>query len=122
SVAPITATLPSDFKNRAGEGFASFRLPVVQQEAKIQQNTVPADLKGVQIPVLLSPAQRSRLAKDGVVVSPGTALEFYELYEKARYDYLPEFITSDSLLHTYHLAFDGVLRRTERKILVPALA
>ena len=59
--------------------------------------------------------------RDGVVVNSGTDKEFFSLYEKARYDNEPIFITSDSLLHSYHLMFDKTLRVAEESHFIPLL-
>lgn len=47
--------------------------------------------------------------------------EFYELYEENRYWQIPNFVTVDSLMHTYHLYFTVLMRKVEREALVPAL-
>ncbi len=62
-----------------------------------------------------------RLGKDGFVVNPGNEKEFFSLYEKARYDNVPIFVTSDSLLHSYHLLFDKVLRAAEAEHFIPGV-
>ncbi len=72
-------------------------------------------------PFLLSTEQLAALQQDGFVVSPGTELEFFTVYEKARYANLPIFITSDALLHSYHLLFDKVLRTAETEQFIPIL-
>jgi hypothetical protein len=43
--------------------------------------------------------------------------EFYELYEYNRYAQTPNFVTVDSLMHTYHLYFSLLLSRTEKNYL-----
>ena len=40
--------------------------------------------------------------------------EFFELYEQNRYDKTPNFVTVDSLMHTYHLYFQHLQKNTER--------
>jgi hypothetical protein len=47
--------------------------------------------------------------------------QFYQLYEDGRYENKPVFVTTDSVLHVYHLMFDKVLRTTETKYLIPYL-
>lgn len=59
------------------------------------------------------PEAAGLLAKNGFVVVPAYSEEFYPLYESHRYAMIPNFITTDSLLHNYHLAFDFLLRRLE---------
>jgi hypothetical protein len=90
-------------------------VPVLYHEA------IAPDLSNVQIPFVLSQSQLERLARDGFVVSPGVEKEFFTLYEKARYANVPIFVTSDSLLHVYHLLFDKVLRTAEVQYFIPLL-
>ncbi len=47
--------------------------------------------------------------------------EFFEVYEFNRYTQMPNFVTVDSMMHTYHLYFSYLLRKTEKEYLVPAL-
>jgi hypothetical protein len=101
--------------------FASFQKPVVEAEPVIHHEGIALDLSNVQNPFLLSQAQLTRLAADGFVVSPGGEKEFFTLYEKARYNNLPIFVTSDSLLHVYHLLFGKVLRTVEVENFIPLL-
>lgn len=113
----LEADMPSD-----NYTFASFDVTTPLQSGQVNQETIAEDLENVEVSVLLAPEQRQRLADIGFVVSPGETKEFYELYEKARYDYVPIFVTSDSLLHVYHLLFDKTLRRTETEFLIPLLS
>ena len=83
---------------------------------------VSPGLKNVRIPFALSQARLTPDSTDGFVVSPGVEKEFFTLYEKARYANVPIFVTSDSLLHVYHLLFDKVLRTAEVQLLHPAAA
>jgi len=86
------------------------------------QPAIAPDLSNVYVPTVLSAEQRARLARDGVVGSPGAQeKEFFTLYEKARYANVPIFITSDSLLHVYHLMFDKTLRTAETEYFYPLL-
>ena len=54
-----------------------------------------------------------KLAENQFVVMPWTGDEFFDIYEPNRYDYIPNFITVDSMLHTYHLYFAYLLKMTE---------
>ncbi len=101
--------------------FARFKPAVVNATPAMFQEPIAADLDNVLVPFVLSPDQLARLAQSGVVVSPGQEKEFFTVYEKARYDNVPIFVTSDSLLHSYHLIFDKVLRTAERQYFIPLL-
>ncbi len=94
--------------------FAAYQKPAVAGSAAIFHEPIAADLSNVVVPYVLSQEQRARLAQEGLVVSPGMEKEFFTVYEKARYNNLPPFVTSDSLLHVYHLLFNKVLRTAER--------
>ena len=113
---PSLAALPS-----ADLVFASFREPPVDTVPALYYEAVAPDLSNVRIPYVLSQSQLERLARDGFVVSPGVEKEFFTLYEKARYANVPVFVTSDSLLHVYHLLFDEALQTAETQHFVPLL-
>lgn len=102
--------------------FALYREEPVTITPSLDQPPIAPDLSNVHIPVPLSSAQRARLVLDGLVASPGLQeKEFFTLYEKARYDNIPIFITSDSLLHAYHLMFSKTLRTAEAEYFHPLL-
>jgi hypothetical protein len=101
--------------------FAPYQAPQAQPQAAVVQEAIAADLGNVRNPFVLSEEHLQRLAQDGFVVSPGVEKEFFTLYEKARYDNQPVFVTSDSLLHVYHLLFDKVLRTAELERFIPLL-
>ena len=63
------------------------------------------------------------LVQDGFAVVPNSSYsEFFDVYEDNRYAMFPNFITVDSLMHTYHLYFASLMRHTEKDYLAPALA
>jgi hypothetical protein len=93
----------------------------VRAEPVIHHEEIAADLSNVHNPFLLSQAQVDRLSSDGFVVSAGSEKEFFTLYERARYNNVPIFVTTDSLLHVYHLLFDKVLRTAEVEHFIPML-
>jgi hypothetical protein len=101
--------------------FAAFPPAKVDAKPAAKSASIAADLANVHVTVLMSPEQRAAMANNGFVVSPGGIKEFYELYERVRYDYVPVFVTTDSLLHVYHLMFDKLLRRIEGSELAPRL-
>jgi hypothetical protein len=101
--------------------FATFRETAVQIGPALAHEPIAPDLSNVRIAYLLSPEQRQRLAQDGLVVAPGTEKEFFTVYEQARYANAPLFVTSDSVLHVYHLLFNKTLRTAERDYFIPLL-
>lgn len=57
---------------------------------------------------------KSKLLQNGFVVTSGGGDEFFSLYEDNRYEYLANFVTTDSMLHTYHLYFAYLLKTCEK--------
>ncbi len=62
-----------------------------------------------------------KLKKNGFVVSDGAGREFFEIYENNRYFQTPNFVTVDSLMHTYHVYFAYLLKDIEKNHLVEDL-
>jgi len=99
---PSPVTMPSS-------EFAPYRLQAVSITPSINHSAIAQDLSNVHVPMVLSETQRDRLAVNGIVASPG-------LQEN-----IPVFITSDSLIHVYHLMFSKVLRTAETEYFYPLL-
>jgi hypothetical protein len=106
--------------------FAAYHMPSVSLPDVFSGYTLPIDLSsvaGVQ-EFELSAAQQSLLGQNGFVVAaptPGEYREFYQIYEDSRYRMKPHFITTDSVLHVYHLLFDKTLRDLETRFFIPKL-
>lgn len=59
-------------------------------------------------------ANRAALAKNNFVVIREADCEFFDVYEGNRYNQTPNFITVDSLMHTYHLYFSYLMKQCEK--------
>ncbi|MFN2178124.1 MAG: DUF3160 domain-containing protein [Candidatus Promineifilaceae bacterium] len=127
AVPPTSTPLPADSESTVERvsavmpRFAAFNPAPVDVAPAIFHDPIAPDMSNVLVPFIFSPDQLQRLGESGVVVSPGEEKEFFTVYEKARYDNVPIFVTSDSLLHSYHLIFDKVLRTAERQSFIPLL-
>ena len=55
-----------------------------------------------------------KLAKNNFVVTQGQSAEFFDIYEGNRYSLIPNFITTDSMMHTYHLYFAMLQKKVEK--------
>jgi hypothetical protein len=117
---PTEVALP--FTLSSSPRFAVFEESTSAVTPMLAHEAIAPDLSNVAIPFILSAVQLERLAKNGFVVSPGDEREFFTLYEKARYDNVPIFVTSDALLHVYHLMFSKTLRVAEVKHFIPLLS
>ena len=69
----------------------------------------------------LSDEERQLLEQNLFVVSGTYNSEFFQTYEYNRYDQVPNYVTVDSLMHTYHLYFSLLLNRTEKNYLADDL-
>ena len=117
----VTESPAISIKTSSGPRFAKYDESPGEVATLISHEVIASDLNNVSNPFLLSKAQMEHLGRDGFVVSPAGEKEFYMLYEKARYNNVPIFATSDSLLHSYHLLFDKILRAAEEERFIPKL-
>ena len=64
---------------------------------------------------LLEPKLKGMIAKNGFAVTPTNYIQMFQLYENNQYERprYPAFITTDSMLHTYHIFYDYTLRKVE---------
>ena len=58
---------------------------------------------------------KDKLINNGFVVTDGAGREFFELYETNRYFQTPNFVTVDSMMHTYHIYFSYLMRNIEKE-------
>ncbi|HEY3298785.1 MAG TPA: DUF3160 domain-containing protein, partial [Armatimonadota bacterium] len=82
--------------------------------------TVKSDLSNVAnlkiFKERLDQKQRRLIAANGFVVSPTDYIQMFQVYENNEYErplIIPAFITTDSMLHTYHMFYDYSLREVE---------
>ncbi len=61
----------------------------------------------------LSDAGKSALAKNMFYLEPSGDAQIYEIYKNLSEAGSPAFVTTDSVLHTYHILFDYLLRMLE---------
>ncbi len=101
--------------------FAAYRLEPVDTMPGLQQESIDPQMDNVLVPLALSDEQLERLGNSGVVASPADYPEFHYLYKETLQNNVPIFITSDSLLHAYHLTFDQLLRSLEEHVFLPKL-
>ncbi|MDD4238810.1 MAG: DUF3160 domain-containing protein [Desulfotomaculaceae bacterium] len=104
--------------------FATYEEVTVNATPAIKPYKVDRDLGNITNKDMfrLSPAATNLLIENGFVVVPNTyEKEFFSLYERNRYEPVPLFITTDSVLHNYHLFFDHLLRVVETEKLAPQL-
>jgi len=121
-----TGPSPTPPAGAAPPAFASYSKISVSLPDSFTGYNLPMDLTSVENVDFfeLSAAQKDMLANNGFVVEPpvpGDFREFYQIYESWRYSGQPVFITTDSMLHVYHLLFDKLLRDLETRRFIPIL-
>jgi hypothetical protein len=107
--------------SRAG-GFADY-VPVVVDVVPDAPVYVP-DLAAVTNPDMiawLSDAQKAALEESGFVVVPYGSEQIYDIYQKAVDASIPAFVTTDSVLHAYHILYDYSLRLVEMEYFIADL-
>ncbi|MFA6525445.1 MAG: DUF3160 domain-containing protein [Patescibacteria group bacterium] len=106
--------------------FAEYEPVVVDVDPQVPVIDLAEDFSNVnnkdQVSFIIDDAAKaSQLRTNGFLVNQGWDDEFFSLYEQNRYNYTPSFVTTDSLLHNYHLLFDHLLRQTEEGFLIENL-
>jgi hypothetical protein len=106
-----------------GSEFATYKEVAVNIDPKVPAYSVNQDLSNVinANDFDFSEAQKNLLIKNAFVVVPASNDEFFPIYEENEYHEIPNFITTDSMLHTYHLMFDFLLKQLEEQKLAPEL-
>ncbi|PIS21189.1 hypothetical protein COT51_04040 [candidate division WWE3 bacterium CG08_land_8_20_14_0_20_41_15] len=110
-------------KKAVASGFATYEEVPVNNTPKIPAYSVDPDLSNVvnADDFSFSDEAEDLLIKNAFVVTPGYSSEFFEIYESNRYAYTPNFVTTDSMLHNYHLMFDFLLKQLEEQKLAAEL-
>ncbi|MDE7341479.1 MAG: DUF3160 domain-containing protein [Lachnospiraceae bacterium] len=85
----------------------------------VEAYTVAPDLSNVDNlwQFYLQDGFKTQLAENGFVVFGEAGFEFYEIYENNRYEQIANFVTVDSMMHTYHLYFAYLMKNVEKEYL-----
>lgn len=101
---------------------AGFPYVPVEVTPRVADYSINPDLSNVvnldQFPNLTE-AQRDKIASNGFVAAYGEEEQLFYIYEKNSYKYIPNFITTDSVLQVYHVFYDYALRSAEGLTLLP---
>lgn len=103
-------------------GFGSTVAQTVSAKAVVPEySTDPRAAVNAQATERLSPEQRRLLQANGFVIDPSGVRQIYDIYKQSSSTGMPVFVTTDALLHTYHILYDYVLRQVEYEFLVADL-
>ncbi|NLK00589.1 MAG: DUF3160 domain-containing protein, partial [Clostridia bacterium] len=103
--------------------FAPYKEVTVNEKPNLKPYKIDPKLQNVENAdrFVFSQDAQDILVKNGFVVLPGHFSEFFMVYEFNRYDVVPNFITTDAMLHNYHLFFEHLLKTVEEEQLIPEL-
>lgn len=97
-------------------GFAAYK-PIPVEVIPTAPAYIP-DLEALANPkflAALNQAQKAALEKNGFVVVPRGYPQIYEIYQQAKKGSIPVFVTTDAVLHTFHILYDYALRLAEKE-------
>ncbi|MDE7204013.1 MAG: DUF3160 domain-containing protein [Lachnospiraceae bacterium] len=127
--------VPSETGEQQNAFYAGGRPQLIQDSVQnntvsvtpgVEPYTVDADLGNVEnlwqfYALRQNQEMADQLAKNGFVVCGNAGAEFFEIYENNRYEMIPNFVTVDSLMHTYHLYFAYLLKNIEKNNLADSV-
>ncbi len=97
-------------------GFAAYRpVPVKVTPAAPAYTPDLAALSNPQFLSILNEAQKAALQENGFVVVPQGYRQIYTIYQGAKERNIPIFVTTDAVLHTFHILYDYALRLVEKE-------
>lgn len=119
--APVPPTAPAQVADAAS---ASDEEPIVASVPEYHVSDTFAEVSNYAefahaLP--LSDRQKALLRANLFVCSPSNAVQLHHIYEENDYLNIPSFISTDCVLHLYHIFFDYTLRNVEKKSLLPIL-
>lgn len=116
SSALLTTPTPTPVATQpTNNAFGGFDPGTIDTSGTLAAYNVAPDFTNVVISAALDKEHRDYLVKNAFFVSPRDELEFFSIYQTAQRQNQPILVTTDSLLHSFHLMFDKVLRTAEGK-------
>ena len=95
--------------------FATYKPNEVKvQPAVVAYSTALSGLANPELVQRLSAEQQAALEANGFVVVPEGPQQIYQLYKSAQEQGVPIFVTTDAMLHTFHVLYDYSLRYAEK--------
>jgi len=106
------------------QNFADIPFTPQPVTARVPSYTLKSDLSNVRYTKFLpklSDAQRKLLQSNGFVARATPDEQLFYVYENNAYREIPGFVTTDSVMHTYHIFYDFTLRYIEQAHLFGAV-
>jgi len=111
----VTPTVDEKLPEAEASTFAKWKDIEVKYSPKVEEYKIETDLSNVEYASDMTGPESAKtlLAKNGFVINEGYYNEYFSIYEDNRYQFMPSFVTTDSVLHTYHLYFNYLLKSLE---------
>ncbi|MFB0517242.1 MAG: DUF3160 domain-containing protein [Candidatus Neomarinimicrobiota bacterium] len=129
-IVPLKAQMLADITSDVETEFGTYRPYLVDVIPSLEPYTVESDFSNVVnfADYDFSAAEQTLLLQNGFVArfqpnrQQGTGYkQIYDIYYECRDNQIPIFVTSDALLHTFHILYDYTLRIMELDQFVPDL-
>jgi hypothetical protein len=116
----ITYTIASEVR----AAFADYVPLPVTVTPSLANYSVRQDLSGIAGMEFadINAAGKALLAQNLFYARPSADDQIYDLYKRCKESGQPVFVTTDSVLHSYHVLFDFTLRRVEADHLIEAIS
>jgi hypothetical protein len=96
--------------------FATYKPYQIEiQPAVAAYSTALSGLTNPELAQHLSAEQQAALEENGFVVIPEGPQQIYQLYKDAQEQGIPIFVSTDAMLHTFHVLYDYCLRYAEKE-------
>jgi len=119
SAPAVAEAVPAESHFASGKSYDALEKADAAVKPAVKGYSVKAGLANVAnlktFKKVLLPEQIRMIAKNAFVVTPTSYTQMFHVYENNEYqqDTYPSFITTDSMLHTYHIFYDYSLRTVE---------
>jgi len=120
---PIDTEQPVTIKSAITTEFAEYKPYVVDITPIADSYSLPVNLGKIdnKKKFSLDNKTKQKLTEQGFVAVPSNYDQIYSIYEDNTENARPNFVTTDSVLHTYHILYDYTLRNLEINKFIPDL-
>lgn len=120
---PIDTEQPVTIKSAITTEFAEYKPYVVDIIPIADSYSLPVNLGKIENKKKFSLDNKAeqKLTEQGFVAIPSNYDQIYSIYKNNTENARPNFVTTDSVLHTYHILYDYTLRNLEINKFIPDL-
>jgi len=120
---PIDTEQPISIKSAISTEFAEYKPYTVDITPNADSYSLPVNLGKIENKKKFSLDNKveQKLTEQGFVAVPSNYDQIYSIYEDNTENARPNFVTTDSVLHTYHILYDYTLRNLEINKFIPDL-